>query len=345
MSKIKILVSIWPGLGDILFITPTLRILKKKYPKSFVTVVSLWGGPGKSLLELNPYIDELIFSKTPHFLKLIKKFSKEKYDYGLELSFPVKWFFYLSKVKVKISFAKGFLWWLFPYRNKKNSDLHACEQYLLATDKIDGKITRDDKGYELFLSEDDIKFADNIYKDIDCSTIIVIHPGARCNKNKRWDIKNIIEVLKRLTENKKTFIITIGGNEDCENGRIIKKSIGNKNLNLIGKTSLRQTAAIIKKADLFIGHDSGPTHIASVFSPVVAIFASSNPKNFRPYIDKAIVVKPKKKCAPCFHFPGYMHLLWGLRLRWFNYCPAMDTITVDDVYNACVRALELWKKK
>ncbi|MBN1150183.1 glycosyltransferase family 9 protein [candidate division WOR-3 bacterium] len=344
-STEKILFSIWPGLGDILFSTPSFRILRKKKPNAKITVVSFWGGAGKKLLEMNPYVDEVIFSSPGRILKLLSEFKKRKFDIGIEQSFPVFWFFKLAKIKKNFSFADNFFWWLLPISPKKNADLHASEQYLLAIDKIDGVKLRDNKGYDLFLSQEETDKAKRLLKDLGEKRKLVVHPGARCNKNKRWDIKKIIKTLEIAVESNDLITITVGGKEDEENAFLIEKSLGSKNLNLVGKTNLRETAAVFSESDLYLGHDSGPTHLASIFIPIVAIFASSNPKNFRPLTDKAIIVRPRSSCSPCFHFPGYMNLFWGLRLRWFNYCPAMDTISVQEVVGAIDEALRKWQKK
>ncbi|MBN2362602.1 glycosyltransferase family 9 protein [candidate division WOR-3 bacterium] len=343
-STEKIIFSIWPGLGDILFSTPSLRILRKKKPEARITVISLWGGAGRKLLELNPYIDDVIFSGPKEIFQLAKRLKRENFDLGIEQSFPVCWFFKLINVKKSVSFADNLFWWLGHFSDKKNALLHASEQYLLAIDKIDGKKLRDGKGYDLFLSEDEKNRAKEILKDFEGKIKIAVHPGARCNKNKRWDINKIIDVLHRIAEMYDCVIITIGGAEDKKNASLIESALKHKNVNLVGKTNLRETAAVFSESDLYLGHDSGPTHLASIFSPVVAIFASSNPANFRPLTEKAVIVRPKTRCSPCFHFPGYMSIFWGLRLRWFNYCPAMDTIGVEDVVTAIKEALEKWPK-
>ncbi len=340
----KILFSVWPGLGDVLFSTPSLRILRKKKPDSKITVLSLFGGGGVKFLEQNPYIDEMIFSRPSEVFKLIKKLKKENYDIGIEQSFPMGWFFRLIDVKKTYSFIDNFFSWIFPAGDKKNALLHASEQYLRAIDKIDGVKLRDGGSYDLFLSENEILTAKKLLKPFEGKIKISIHPGARCNKNKRWEIENIVSVLSALTGGLDCVIITVGGREDMKNAEAIEKALGEKNLNLTGKTNLRQTAAVFGESDVFIGHDSGPTHLASIFTPVVAIFASSNPANFAPLTEKSIVLTPKTSCSPCFHFLGHMSIFWGLRLRWFNYCPAMNTITVEDVVSAVKEALSKWPK-
>ena len=63
--------------------------------------------------------------------------------------------------------------------------------------------------------------------------------------------------------------------------------------------SLRQLASLIKYADIFIGNDSGPMHIASaVGTKIIAFFGPSLPKHWAPYGDNLIFFK-NLPCSPC----------------------------------------------
>jgi ADP-heptose:LPS heptosyltransferase len=133
-------------------------------------------------------------------------------------------------------------------------------------------------------------------------------------------------------------VILIGAKDEEELGSYIEKNTKASVLNLIGKTSLLQSAAIMSKSNLFIGHASGPTQLAAAMGvPIVAIYASDDKRNFGPLSKNAIVVTPHTRCAPCSHF--YQWLFWGLRLRYINRCKAMDTIEVRDVRVACQKML------
>jgi len=147
------------------------------------------------------------------------------------------------------------------------------------------------------------------------------------------------ELCLRLANNYKAGILILGGKDDAEAGEILLRELASNSVearNLAGKLALRVTAAVAKRCRLYIGNDSGPIHIVSaVGTPIVSILASSNPGNFRPLAGTFRVVQPDVPCVGCFRFPGYMGLLWGLRLRWYNACRAMETLTVDRVFSAC----------
>lgn len=337
----KILVSLWPGLGDIMYATPVIRALREKHQNAHITVMSLWGKKGKRLLQHNPYVDQLIFTTPSSILKILRQIRK-KYTLGVQLSFPIQWFFILAGIKKRVSFAKNSLWWLMPYFNRNDADLHASEYFLQAADKIDGIKYRDGKGYDLFLSRESLDWAHQFLKNnrLLKDTVVVIHPGGRCNKSKRWSKENFSILCDKLHDRFEAKIVLIGGKEDVEASYYVRENTRATVFVLSNEIPLLCSAAIISKSSLFIGNDSGPTQMAAATeTPVVAIYASSNERNFRPLTPKSVVVSPKMKCVPCLHFSGYMWLFWGLRLRYINWCRAMEEITPAQVFQACEKLL------
>lgn len=343
-KKEKILVSLWPGLGDIMFATPALRALRHKFPEANITAMSLWGKAGRPLLAHNPYVDRLIFMNPREFLSPIrcyafwKKLRSEKYDLAVQLSFPIHWLFYLLGIRKRVGFGLGPFWWLLPSREEKDRNTHATDHFIRAIDRIDGVPYRDGKGYDLKLTRDELGTAQRILAEWEHtdSPIAVVHPGARCNKNKRWGVEKLVALMNKLHRQFSVRFILVGGEDDSHMSQSIAKQTEARTLDLAARLSLTETAAVVSKCDLYIGNDTGPTHIVGATgTPIVAIFGSSNPSAFRPLTDKAIVITPEMECAPCFHPVGHMWLLWGLRLRYYNQCRAMDSISVDDVFRAC----------
>jgi ADP-heptose:LPS heptosyltransferase len=344
-DPMRIFVSLWPGLGDIMFATPALRILRKKFPEAHLTAALLDGGPGQALLETNPNIDEIVVAPRGTVYSPLglwswkRKIRSGRYDLGIELSFPVLWLLRLAGIPKRVRFGRRPFWWLVPYQDQRDRDLHAAEHFLRAIDKLDGGAVRDDAGYDLVLTKEDEEEARGAVADLASSVLIAVHPGARCNKNKRWDIMKFKELCLRLAKDFKAGILILGGKDDAEAGEILVRELASNSVeahNLAGKLALRVTAAVAKRCRLYIGNDSGPIHIVSaVGTPIVSILASSNPGNFRPLAGTFRVVQPDAPCVGCFRFPGYMGLLWGLRLRWYNTCRAMETLAVDRVLSAC----------
>jgi ADP-heptose:LPS heptosyltransferase len=89
-------------------------------------------------------------------------------------------------------------------------------------------------------------------------------------------------------------VITIGDFADC------LELVGARNL--IGKTSVRHTAAIINEADIFFGLDSFPMHLANAFAiPSVVLFGSTDPYKVICRKDIVKIVQSNEKCLGCRH--------------------------------------------
>jgi len=99
--------------------------------------------------------------------------------------------------------------------------------------------------------------------------------------------------------------------------------------NLIGKTSLKQLAALIAAADLVICPDSGPAHMATAFAtPVLGLYATSNPDRTGPYASRELTVNRYPDAVRQYLGKSVQQLRWGQRVR---HPDAMDLITADEV--------------
>ena len=73
-------------------------------------------------------------------------------------------------------------------------------------------------------------------------------------------------------------------------------------INLAGKTSLGQLAALMQRADLLITGDSGPMHIAAAAgTPLIAIHGPTDPAHSGPVSPRATILKSDIWCSPCYN--------------------------------------------
>ena len=105
-------------------------------------------------------------------------------------------------------------------------------------------------------------------------------------------------------------------------------------VNLCGKLTPRESAAAIAQARIFVGHDSGPMHLAAaVGTPVVAIFAARNiPRQWFPFGKQHRVVYHRVECWGC-----------GLETCIEQQKKCLMSITVDEVMGAVRQRLEASK--
>jgi len=96
---------------------------------------------------------------------------------------------------------------------------------------------------------------------------------------KDWGEDNWEKLLVLLSkEIPDTTLILLGAADEWARSEKLGRVWAGGNINLCGKTSPRISAAILERCRLFIGHDSGPAHLAGVVGvPTLALFSWLNP--------------------------------------------------------------------
>ena len=122
-----------------------------------------------------------------------------------------------------------------------------------------------------------------------------------------------------------------GGNSPSEQlySKELDDLFGNEILNLIGKTSIREMAALIKYSDFIISPDSGPAHIATIMGkPVIGLYAMSNPKRTGPYNSDEWLINKYDQALKVFMDKSPTEVKFGQKIKQPE---AMDLIETRDV--------------
>ncbi len=125
-------------------------------------------------------------------------------------------------------------------------------------------------------------------------------------------------------------LIMIGATEDFERSQRILSSWSNGGANLCGRLTPRESAAILDHAHMFLGHDSGPMHLAaSRGTPCVAVFSARNkPGVWFPHGANHKILYHKTDCFNC-----------GLEICVREKMKCIKSISVDEVIGAVTSAL------
>jgi heptosyltransferase I len=116
---------------------------------------------------------------------------------------------------------------------------------------------------------------------------------------------------------------------EIETGAAIERAMQNPCLNLVGKDTLEQSKALLKKATLVISPDSGPAHIASALgTPVIGLYAPTWSRRSGPYNSLDLCVDRFAQAAAKFRKSTPEDLRWGTRIEEPG---VMDLIEVSDV--------------
>ncbi len=171
---------------------------------------------------------------------------------------------------------------------------------------------------------------------------LVISPcsSQRARNWRNWSAANYAQIAEHVMRRHNMQVILTGGPTELEAqyGREIMNATGNRAVNLIGKTSLKELLAILSRASVLVCPDSGPAHMATTVGlPVVGLYATSNPQRTGPYLSRNWVVNRYPEACRQFLHAAPETLRWGKRVRDPR---AMDLITVADVTAMLDRLLE-----
>ncbi len=309
---LQVLIRTPNHLGDCIMALPMINEAREAYPGSSVTV--LVPDYLADIYESNPAIDRLIQipAKYVHGLIAVKKItdliSPHNFDIGYILppSFGAASSFKLGGVKERIGYiADGRRLLLskpLALPTPLNSE-HRSEVYFNLL-RRGAPTSLPYVKPKLFLNDADIAHAVELLGDFGIGPedryVVVAHRAVA--ESRRWGTANYTELSRRLTTEFDTKVVLVGGGDDRPSGEEIIESIGGGNVfNLAGKTSLRESAAIMSRARLFIGNDSGPAHLAAaVGTPLVVLSGADDPKETSPISNqKRLLYLSYLKCISC----------------------------------------------
>ena len=189
-----------------------------------------------------------------------------------------------------------------------------------------------DRYWDLKLSLTEIGLGQYILSKLpNNNPIISISIGTKVQAND-WGFANWILLLERIRIMFPHWnLIIIGSMDEVEIANNCLRAWGGQGLNLCGEVTPRVSAFILKKSQFFIGHDSGPMHMAGcVGTPCVAIFSARNlPGLWYPRGDLNQVIYHKTDCAGC-----------GLTVCVENNKKCILSISVEEVVNAVTRIVD-----
>jgi lipopolysaccharide heptosyltransferase II len=300
----KFLVIQTAFIGDVVLATCLIEKLHQHFPDAQIDFLVRKGNEG--LFNNHPYLHEVLIwnkkeNKQRNLFKLLQQIRKTKYDKiinvqrfaatGLLTAF--------SGAKEKIGFDKNPFSAFFTKKikhivNEGSNVLHETERdLLLIKDFTDDKFIMP----RLYPSAGDYESV-KIYQQ---KKYIVIAP-ASVWFTKQYPKSKWISFINKIDFSYHIYLTGAPSDNDlCK--EIIETSSHKNIVNLSGKLSFLQSAALMKNAAMNYVNDSAPMHFASaVNAPVAAIYCSTIPAfGFGPLSDKKFIIEIKEplSCRPC----------------------------------------------
>jgi len=174
---------------------------------------------------------------------------------------------------------------------------------------------------ELFYGAEDFYRARELLQGVRCKKVILgIGAGGASRK---YPVEKYLIALKALAKKNLVFVI-VGGQAELDDAEFLEKNLPNgKILNLVGKTTLRETEAVISQSDYYIGNDSGVMHMAAAAKiPCLVLYREAVDKEnylpgafsefgrFPPHQTNSVILRPDhqlEECAKRGRIYGWCH--------------------------------------
>lgn len=296
--------------GDVLLAAPVLSVLKAHAPR--LEVDALVYDDTASMLEGHPALAQVhrigrdwrslgVWAQLANERALLKRLRSRGYDLLVHLTEHPRgaWLSRLLGVRHSVAphMPERGRWWrgsfthLYPLiRNR-----HQVEVNLDALRRI---------GVHPGLAERKVQFVPGSEAERKIAGLALppafvhMHPASRWTF-KCWPAERNAQLADRLAAEGHAVVLTAAPQETAFIDEILSKT-ASKPLNLAGRLSLKELGALTARAQLFIGVDSMPMHLAAAMgTPTVALFGPSSEDEWAPWNVEQRIVTTTHSCRPC----------------------------------------------
>jgi ADP-heptose:LPS heptosyltransferase len=249
------------------------------------------------LLMANPNIDKLHFLND-HFRSMLKILRDEKFDYMIDLHQNIRSVRIKCAISApsfsfnKLNFRK---WLLVNVKIDRLPEDHIVDRYFRTVSFLG--VSNDGQGLDYFIPAGQ-EYKSGLPPGFRDGYIAFIIGGTYYTK--RLPVSKVSEICRSINHP----VVIIGGtNENGTGEEISRLSTGNV-LNLAGKTTINESACLVKSAKLVLTNDTGMMHIAAAFGKkILSFWGNTIPKlgmyPYLPHPSSAILQVEGLKCRPC----------------------------------------------
>lgn len=302
--------------GDLVFASPLVRALRRTYPHARLTWIA--ESHTVDLIRHHPELDEVLVWDRGGWKKLLKRgriltlvreacsfvrsLRARRFDVALDLQGLLRsgLVTYLSGAPLRVGLgskegSRIFMTHVLP-RDAGNTELISSEYRFLAEEL---GLDVGDFELEVPLSVQDRAWADARIRELGLEKGFLAAIPFTTRPQKHWFEDRWGELLDRALPDLGLPPLVLGGPGDLGALERLRLHCRIVPLDLVGKTSLSQAAAVVERATLVVGVDTGLTHVAVASKrPTIALFGSNIPYT-EPLAPQAKVLVHWLPCSPC----------------------------------------------
>jgi len=321
------------AIGDISHTLPVVRTLQACWPETRISWVI--GKLEHTLVSDIPGIEFIVFDKRRGwraYWQLYQTLKGRRFDVLLHMQMSIRASIasLLIPADIRLGFdrqrAKDMQWLFTNEKIKYQPHQHVIDNLLgfAETLGIEEKQLR----WDIPIPESALRYAQQ-QLDNDKPVLVIAPCSSMAYRN--WTKEGYAAIADYAMEKYAMQVVLTSGPSNFEHGYAgaIRDRMKNSPLNLVGKTDLKQLLAILKKASVVISPDAGTAHLANaVGTPVIGLYASTNPDRARPYSWPQYVVNKYPEAVEKKYGKTVDELAWGIRVRDEG---TMERISVSEV--------------
>lgn len=296
----KILIIRFSSIGDIVLTSPVIRCLKTQLENTEIHFLTKH--PFAPILRHDPHITR-IHTIDKHVSEIIPVLRQERFECIIDLHHNLRSWQVIRKLGIpsssfpKLNFQK---WLRVNLGINRLPELHIVERYFKTVASLG--VTNDQKGLGFYFEtnpEETLKKSDITLPERYIAFVI----GAK-HGTKMMTVAQSISLIRGL----KMPVVLLGGKEERERADAIMKEISAHALDLVGKTDLHTSAAVLNRSYKVVTHDTGLMHIAAALKKeVISVWGNTIPEfGMYPYLtpfgkkgEGHIFEVQNLKCRPC----------------------------------------------
>jgi lipopolysaccharide heptosyltransferase II len=309
-------------IGDVAFTTPLIGALRRTYPDAHLTyVVEPMAAP---VVEGNPHLNEIVVLPRRKGLRRVGDdlsaawhLRSSRFDVAIDLHGGPRaaWLTWASGAPVRIGYRTAGRSWMYTHAVSRAPNLRPRHSVINQWDLLAPLgIPVGDPGRDPIAMAENPAAAARIERrlaeaGIDSThTLVVVHVSAG-NPFRRWPLESFAKAVVELAraDPGRRFVITAGPSDLDAVRKIVdavQRVLGPVPVAFHGEVDLGELKALVARAGVYIGGDSGPLHIAATTrTPIVALFGPTLPERSMPWRDprcfSEAVDEGPLPCRPC----------------------------------------------
>jgi heptosyltransferase I len=320
------------ALGDVCHVLPVVRTLQEEWPATRITWIL--GGLENKLLGHIPGIEFVVFDKKgglASYRGLRQRFAGRRFDAMLHMQLALRASLAAAVVpaRLKVGFDRGRareLQWLFTnLRVEPRQREHVLDSLFGFTRALG--IERRSLRWDIPLPGGALDYARRAIPDGE-RTLVISPCSSHVLRN--WSAERYAALADHAATRHGLRVLLCGGRSalELEYGERIASRMREPCVNLVGKDTLLELLATLQRATVLVSPDSGPAHMATtVGTPVIGLYAATNPERSGPYHSRAWCVNRFERAARVFLGKSPADLPWTTKIERPG---VMDLVEVAD---------------